>query len=286
MSNEKDLTQMQLEDHNDVFEDIINVLLFNGERVIRAEELEDILPKSQYKAETGVLHEEERDIAKAWRKGQFRLATIGLEDQSAHCKFMPLRIIAYDGANYREQLLDKHIRYAYPVLSIVLNFTMHRWRSHRTLHECLDIPEPFLPYINDYKIHVFDIAFLSDEKIGMFRSDFRIVARYFADRRRKRPFRFPDKVPEHVDEVLKLLSVLTGDRRFSEQWVISEGEEKENINMAEKWIDEIEERGEAKGKILAYYDCGTPIDTIAEKVGKTVDYVTQVLNLSPTVAGR
>ncbi len=40
------------------------------------------------------------------------------------------------------------------------------------------------------------------EQVEMFQSDFKIVARYFTDRRKKKVFTFPDKLPEHVDEVL------------------------------------------------------------------------------------
>jgi len=71
--------------------------------------------------------------------------------------------------------------------------------------------------------------------------------------------------------------------------------------MGEKWIDEIEnrgqkrgekigeERGEArgekrgltKGMIIAYYEDGRSIETIAEKVQTSIEYVKQVLGLEP-----
>ena len=37
----KDLTEKILEDYNDVFADIVNVLLFNGERRVKESELEN-----------------------------------------------------------------------------------------------------------------------------------------------------------------------------------------------------------------------------------------------------
>ena len=40
----KDITEKTLESYSDVFADIINVLLFQGHRIIREEELEE-LPK-------------------------------------------------------------------------------------------------------------------------------------------------------------------------------------------------------------------------------------------------
>ena len=42
-NKEKDITQKILEGYNDVFADIINVLLFNGENVILEDSLTDAL---------------------------------------------------------------------------------------------------------------------------------------------------------------------------------------------------------------------------------------------------
>ena len=83
---------------------------------------------------------------------------------------------------------------------------------------------------------------------------------------------------------------MTGDERFVLGWQnhIKEGtvSRKEGGTMAEKWIDEIEERGVARGivqgeklgMIKAYSDIGLSIEQIANKVEVTVDYVKQVLN--------
>ena len=38
---EKDITEKVLEAYNDVFADIVNVLLFNGKEILKAEELVD-----------------------------------------------------------------------------------------------------------------------------------------------------------------------------------------------------------------------------------------------------
>ena len=290
---QKDLPEKLLEEYNDVFTDIVNVLLFNGNEVISENELQDFLPVSQYKVESGDLHEEERDIGKRWKKSNIILASIGLENQNKYYKNMPVRVIGYDGATYREQLLDKNNKIIHPVITIVLNFSMRRWKKNLTLHECLEIPDELRPYVSDYKINVFDIAYLSDEQVEMFKSDFKIVAKYFVDRRKKRKFSFPKKIPEHVDEVLKILTALTGDIRFTEGWKneISDTKEEDNVSMGEKWIDEIEERGEKRGiergielgeergMIKAYYDMGLSLDSIAEKVNTSLESVKEVLGL-------
>ena len=73
---EKDMTQKSLEAFNDVFADIVNGLLFQGEQVISETSLTDAQPLSMYKAD-GKLHEQERDVAKYWNMA----ASAGRGDQ-------------------------------------------------------------------------------------------------------------------------------------------------------------------------------------------------------------
>lgn len=53
---EKDITEKNLEALDDVFADIVNVLLFKGERVIHEDELESDTTKTMFKAD-GKIHE-------------------------------------------------------------------------------------------------------------------------------------------------------------------------------------------------------------------------------------
>ena len=58
---EKDLSEKLLEEYDDVFADIVNVLLFHGKREVKEEELAETGTESQYKADDSVLHVQERD---------------------------------------------------------------------------------------------------------------------------------------------------------------------------------------------------------------------------------
>ena len=115
---EKDITEKILEDHNDVFADIINGLLFDGVQEIKPEALENTTVHAQYKAEDDKVHELERDIAKYWKEEKVELAICGIENQSKVEKHMPFRIIGYDGAAYRNQLQQER-RKMLPVVTIV-----------------------------------------------------------------------------------------------------------------------------------------------------------------------
>ena len=235
---EKDITEKMLEDYNDVFADIVNGLLFNGRQVIRENALTSGVDHSMYKAD-GKVHEQERDTAKFWKTGRgsvsVRLALIGIENQTEYDAEMPLRVIGYDGAAYRAELNDDS-KDRYPVLTLVLYFGKKRWKN-RKLSDIISLTGEFQPYLNDYRINVFEIAYLSEEQLSYFHSDFRIVADYFVHSRDNPDYRpaNPQKF-SHVDEMLKLMSVLTNDKRY------------ENISLSE-----IEKENDTMDKVLDYW---------------------------------
>ena len=212
---QKDITEKVLEDYNDVFADIINGLLFGGEQEIKPEDLENTTVHAQYKAEDDKVHELERDIAKYWKDEKVELAICGIENQSIVEKNMPFRIIGYDGSAYRNQLQQER-RKMLPVVTIVLYFgTDRHWNSRKKIKELMEIPKCLDRYVNDYQMHVFEVAWLTEEQISHFRSDFKVVANFFVQKRKNRDY-IPDDPTEikYVDEVLKLLNVMTGDKRY------------------------------------------------------------------------
>ena len=245
---DKDIAEKTLEAYNDVFADIVNVLLFQGRQFVKEGELEEESPHSSYKAD-GRLHAQERDVAKYWRKGLVRIALYGLENQTDVDRDMPLRLFSYDGAAYRAQLLadqDKTGRAAtrYPVVTLVLYFGYDRHWTPRTLFECLELPEEIRPYVNDYRMNLFEIAFLSDEQVQMFTSDFRIVADYFVQMRKNKSYEASEVTIKHVHELLQLMSVMTRDNRFES--VYSPDMEGRSTTMCEV-LDRVENRGIEKG---------------------------------------
>lgn len=151
---QKDLSEKLLADYNDVFADIINVLILGGQHKIDAKDLITETVHSQYKAD--------------------------------------------------------------------------------------DLDE----YVNDYRIHVFDIAWLTDEQLSQFESDFGIVANFFVQKRKNKGYVPADnRIIEHVDAVLKLLSVMTGDNRYES--ILSSGK-KEGISMCDV-AERLEQRGIQRG---------------------------------------
>lgn len=266
----KDLTEKILEDYNDVFADIVNVLLFQGERRVNPDTLSNAGVHSQYKDSEGKLHEEERDVAKFWNPCNVKIALYGIENQTRIEKRMPFRIFGYEGASYREQLKQKTV---YPVVTIVLYFgTEQRWTAPKTLKELVNIPDGLDSYVNDLKINVFEVAWLPDDVIAKFTSDFKIVANFFSKKRKNSNY-IPDDKTEivHVNEVLKLLSAMTNDNRYEELMV--QGKEKVHTmcDVAERLENKGRTEGRSEGRaeeqiktILKLYHKGNTVEEIVE----------------------
>ena len=218
---EKDITEKNLEALNDVFADIVNVLLFKGEQVINEKDLEADTTKSMFKADSKI-HEQERDVSKFWKNGEIRISILGIENQTAQDSDMPLRVISYDGASYKQQLLDTNQKKRYPVATLVLYFgTEEKWSKAKHLYDCFEVPVKLKPFVNDYKINVFNIAFLSSKTIAMFKSDFKIIAEYFRAKRLNQKYKGSKEKLKHANETLKMFSALTGDDSFEK--VYNEG---------------------------------------------------------------
>ncbi|MCD7708323.1 MAG: transposase [Clostridiales bacterium] len=219
---EKDLTEKLLEDYEDVFADIVTVLLFGGEEVVKEDELEATGAVSQYKIGK-TIHGQERDVSKHWKE------------------------------------------------------------KYRSLYGIMDVPEKLRPYVSDYKINVFEIAWLDDETVKKFRSDFRIVADYFVQARKNKHYIPSEEQIKHVNEVLDLMSVLIGDNRFEKAQNTAR---KGKVTNMYSFLEEAENNGIEKGitqgmeqanrsTAIALHERDVPDDEIASIVSTDILTVKQ-----------
>ncbi len=249
---EKDKTTKNLEDYNDVFVDIYNTLLF-GKDVLDEAELEDGPTETVRRDAQATLRAQFRDKAKMYRKGKLMLKTLGIENQSKVEKYMPVRIMRYDAATYDGQVENK-CKCLLPAITIVLNLGDTAWNKPKNLVGLMDIPPELEPFVQDYRMEVFDVAFLDDEVINRFRSDFGIVARFLKNRREKPQDRtlFRDaRVIKHVQAVMDFLTAVTGDDEYSRLYEesLKEREEKgEDVTVCEV-IDMFKQEGRIEGRI-------------------------------------
>jgi len=243
--NGKDITQKMLERYNDVFADIVNVLLFNGKRIVDEDALIDTPADSALKID-GEIHSQDRDVAKYWKNSQINIALFGLENQTVPDKLMPMRVIGYDGAEYKKQVLEEN-RYKkkYPVITLVLYMGYDRnWKYSNSLLDLLEVDDNLKPYVNDYKINVFEIAFLDREKIELFKSDFRMLADYLYQMRTTNSYKGDESNIKHVDEILMLMSAMSGFKNVEN--IIKVAHERKVSNM-KGFFELAEEKGIEKG---------------------------------------
>lgn len=197
---QKDLVTNKCLSDNERYSDLINGIVFGGEQKLCCEDLQEVDSRNvisqwlyKYGDKGRPLY---RDIIKKAAFG-INFAVIGIENQSQVHYLMPLRIMSYDAAEYERQAakVRKKIRRnrgitsaefvsgfgkntnLYPCITIVL-FYGKEWDGSRELHELLDftdIPKELREYVNNYKVHIVNVAELNAE---VFRTDLKQIFRF------------------------------------------------------------------------------------------------------------
>ncbi|MGN0167302.1 MAG: Rpn family recombination-promoting nuclease/putative transposase, partial [Acetatifactor sp.] len=227
----------------DVFAELVNVLVYEGKEILAEETLLPEPTESIYEGKDREAHNQFRDYSMyEMAEGKVH-ALYNLENQSSVDSRMPLRCAGYDGAAYRSQYKSGGGQGIYPVISMVLNWGEEPWKAATTVMELLDysVHEAAEEYLNQNRIHVFDMRFLERKVRERFEGDVRIVLDYLSDResliQRKQKLKNPE-------EVMRMLYALSGDIRYLENITfMEEGEGKSMCDL----LDEAENRGIQKG---------------------------------------
>ena len=131
--------------------------------------------------------------------------------------------------------ITKEERIWFAVISIVLLASDGHWTGPKTLKTAMSVPEGLEGYVQDYGINVFELAYLTDEQLALFQSDFQFVAELFVKNRKNREgeeseFTLPIDKIVHTEELIYTLVSLTGDNSFEIIGELTE-EEKEGATM-------------------------------------------------------
>ena len=285
---EKDITEKLLTDIDEVFADIYNSLCFNGENIIKPDDLSNASVTSAF-ISNDVTRGLISDVSKIYKNSNLTLALLNIENQSTEDSDMPFRIIGYEGAKYNSQLISgSDERYA--VATLVLNFnTKKRWSTPKSIKESLKNKYPIEldEYINDYKVNVIDVAFMDKEDIEKLNSDFKAVAKYYYLKRNN--IEDFEELGEcnlkYPVQTFATMKALTGDSRFETAYndYVETHKDDKGVTM-EKILDTIEARGEArgeaKGKELQARETAINLknmnmdeETIAKAVGRDTETV-------------
>ena len=253
---EKDILEKKLLMFNDVFADFVNGIMFDGKDVVKEYELVDLSGWSHYKGDDSKHRFQDRDVVKLWKKENVVISLIGIENQDIPDKNMVFRVLSYDGASYRTQLVEKERRKRkkkvdkvaeksaekldiFPVITFVIYYGEEEWRHETTLHKRLNLDSELKHYVSDYSINLIDLKKLSEDDINKFKKDFKLIADYMVKGSKHKADRIDLNHPEEVSE---LIQRLTG-----EELPIPIESEEGGKNM-EKFFEPMFERAEARGR--------------------------------------
>lgn len=257
---EKDTLSMEYLSDNTRFADICNYCLFDGQEVIRAEDLKELDTKEFLKLaglnQKGQQISRIRDILKhavIRSTGDCTYLIIGVENQTQIHYAMPVRGMIYDALNYGRQAntISKNHRdksdlkepaeflsgftaddYLTPVVTITVYWGSEPWDAPRSLHEMFHSNSALLKYVADYKLNLISPAEITD--FEKFRTSVGLVL----------------EVMKHQDSVREMEQIITSQpglynieqdaARIIEGFTgikMDHNENKEEFNMCKAWED-------------------------------------------------
>lgn len=207
----KDIVTKDYTDDNRIFADAFNLLVYEGETVIRPEKLkklDSVMIGVPYGADGALLPVQKfRDGLKcltAMEDDEAVYLLLGLENQTGVHYAMPVRDMLYDALQYASQVekaaksrkearkpakqSGKNISSAeylsgfskvdklVPIITAVLYFSDGEWDGPLTLHEMMATQDPkILSFVSDYKINLITPQKTPDEEIDRLTSSLREV---------------------------------------------------------------------------------------------------------------
>ena len=224
---DKDVREKNCLSDNERYADLINGLLLEGEQIVKPEDLYELDTQlSAWKFWEKQQKQSYRLISRDMiRKVAFgvNFLLIGVENQQKVHYLAPMRMMSYDAASYEKQarIIRRKVKKMknitgaeflsgfrkedklLPCITIVL-FYGGEWDGSKDLHGILDftdIPEKLRKYVNNYPIHVFEIAKL--ERTEVFRTDLKQIfdfIRYAKDKKRLKELVQRDPAYQDMDE--------------------------------------------------------------------------------------
>lgn len=265
------------------FADLFNYFLFQGELVIRPEDLEPVDGESDIIINDKGEKEQEihryRDITMRWKYG-CNFTILACENQQKVHYAMPVRNMFYDSLSYVEQIkslwkekkgkkvtpeeyLSRFCKEdkLFPVITIVMYYGLEEWDASQDLYGMFQIDERFQnnqtlqQYISNYKINLIDVGNL--ESVEKFRTDLQIIFGMLQYRSNTESLLEYVKENEdffrHMDkETFRAVrEFLHSEKKSKKVLAEVECDEEEKVDMC-KALDDLYKMGEEKGEKIGY----------------------------------
>ncbi len=276
----KDIITKEYMEDTEVFADVFNHMIYQGEKVIDPKNLKEldtasvVIPYGADGAE--VPYQKYRDVFKilcAMKDENAVYLLLGVENQSNVHYAMPVKNMVYDSLEYaaqvqkaesshREALRKKNPKEKkpdpaeflsgfykedrlLPIITVVVYFGADNWEAPRSLHEMLAVQdEKILSLVPDYRINLIAPGEMSEEELEHFTSNFREVMqfiKYSEDAEKLERLVKANAAFATVDrKAVRVMEEMTGMK-------IEKEARGEKVNVC-KGILGIEEKGRAAGR--------------------------------------
>ena len=153
---------------NDVsFASFINAVVFEGEQLIRPENL------ARYENDTAFIINDSKRIEDKKRRRDIVVKSdingiyciLGVEHQSSVDQAMVVRCAIYEMLEYLKQAENKEYKRLVPQIIVVLYTGPKKWNGPVKLSDYFEIPEELKKYLNDWKIILVDVKEMDTSKI-------------------------------------------------------------------------------------------------------------------------
>ena len=259
----KDVEEKGYFDNTLHFADVCNGILFDGKQKILPQELEE--------ADTELQFSDKRmnvavrvDGIRYWKKQGIDLALIAVEHQSNTDYHMVFRNMLTESLAYYRQWKRNKRRYSreyrkwfgkkfrlrdtkeflsgmrredkfIPVILIVINWSEEKWNGATTLHEMLRLSDELTPFVNNYKLNIFD--YHDKEDFSIFKTEVRVVFEALKnagnEKKMETVFKcFPRVERETVQLIETLLNI-----EFDNKYITRNADGKEVVEMCKAWDD-------------------------------------------------
>ena len=153
---------------NDVsFASFINAVVFEGEQLIRPENL------VRYENDTAFIITDSKRIEDKKRRRDIVVKSdingiyciLGVEHQSSVDQAMVVRCVIYEMLEYLKQLENKEYKRLVPQIMVAFYTGPKKWNVPVKLSDYFEIPEELKKYFNDWKIILVDVKEMDTSKI-------------------------------------------------------------------------------------------------------------------------
>ena len=287
-----DISEKEYFKNNEMFSNIFNYFLYDGQNEIKKEDLEELDTKLVFTNPVDSIRE--RDIYKKAiikNDGERTYLLLGIENQTKMDKYMLLRIIGYNYFSYYNQIQnieksnkDDKIK-LYPVITLIIYFSYKKWSGPKDLYSLLDIKdERIKKYISNEKLNIIEPYNMNENDFDKLNNELAFLFRFIKNSGNKDNLSKLVLNSDYREIDIKTVRLINRVTSAEINIVESEG----RINMC-KAINDMKKESRQEGilegerinlnkNIKTMNSNGADEKTIAKLLGLDIEFVKKVLN--------